>query len=255
MYINDVIQRVKTYYPSEYDEREMYAWCDEVSSMIAVRDNCVYNELQLRADSNDCITLPEEVEFTNIVGVRANDTQLKKSNLKLSGKSSLNVGAAGEVTLTYLVPYKPIHTAEYTGEAIIEGDILHLSRNPFSVGDSIRLVTAAGERLVNATGIGYIVTDEYPYTIRVGADELSGLAGRYDITAVRIITEKTLCSAPYDVMYVDYLMAKIALYQRDYNMYNQFMTSFNSRMDAYKRWVINYLPQDGGKLINWWKGR
>ena len=34
MYIGDVLERARTYFPSEYTDDEMYDWCDEVSAML-----------------------------------------------------------------------------------------------------------------------------------------------------------------------------------------------------------------------------
>lgn len=255
MYIRDVIERVKTYYPSEYDEKEMYPWCDEVSSMIAVEDKCAYAEVTLVSDGENCVMLPSDVEFHNIVSVRVGNNEVKKSNLKLEPYCRLNTGVSGEVTVVYLVPYSPIRAVEYKGEAECVGNIIYLAFNPFKPGDTAVLATAEGERFITVIGVHYAPDMKNPFAVTVGEGQLEGVEGTVDVTVTRQVTDKTLCHAPYDTMYVDYVMSKIALYQRDYQMYNQFMTSFNSRMDAYKRWLINYVPQDGGKLINWWKSR
>lgn len=252
VYIRDVIERVKTYYPSEYDEREMYPWCDEVSSMIAIEDKCAYAQATLVADSDRCVMLPDGVEFHNIISVMVGDKELKKTNLKLTSPQRLNVGVGGEVVVVYLVPYSPIRSVEYKGEAECVGDTIYLAINPFVVGDNVRLITAEGERLVNVVGVSYVPNMAHPFAVTLGMGQLEGLDGTLDVTLTRQVTDKTMCHAPYDIMYVDYLMAKIALFQRDYQMYNQFMTSFNSRLGAYKRWLINYVPQDGGVLKNYW---
>ncbi len=254
MYINDVIERVKTYYPSEYDESEMYPWCDEVSAMIAIEDKCIYNQVNLTPTPDGTIALPHGVEFQNIVSVKAGDKTLEKTNLKLTDTGTIDVGG-GAVTVVYLVPYKPIRAVKYKGMAKCDGHILALTTNPFIAGDTLKMETSEGERLITVVDVKFIPESEHPYGIEVGVKQLEGVEGEIELTLTRQVTEKTLCEAPYDTMYIDYLMAKIALYQRDYQMYNQFMTSFNSRLGAYKRWLINFIPQDGGVLKNWWKGR
>ena len=65
-------------------------------------------------------------------------------------------------------------------------------------------------------------------------------------------SDETLCGPPYDSMYIDYVLAKICLYQRDFDTYNQFMASFNSKLDAYKRWYMSGPPRRADKLKNWW---
>ncbi len=255
LYIRDVIERVKTYYPSEYDESEMYPWCDEVSSMIAIEDKCVYAEAHLTAGADGAVVLPPDVEFHNIVSVRSGNKELKKTNLKRMSRGEVNTGTSGDISIVYLVPYKPVRAVKYKGTAKCNGDTLAIQVNPFIQGDTLKMETAEGEKLITVVDVKFIPESEYPYGITVGVGQLEGVEGEVNLTLTREVTEKTLCHAPYDTMYIDYLMGKIALYQRDYQMYSQFMTSFNSRLDAYKRWLVNYIPQDGGVLKNWWKGR
>ncbi len=65
-------------------------------------------------------------------------------------------------------------------------------------------------------------------------------------------SDETLCDTPYDIMYIDYVIAKICLYQHDFNTYNQFISLFNTRLDAYKRWRMSSPPHQAEKLKNWW---
>lgn len=66
------------------------------------------------------------------------------------------------------------------------------------------------------------------------------------------VSDTTLCDTPYDIMYIDYVIAKICLYQHDFNTYNQFISLFNTRLDAYKRWRMSSPLHQAQRLKNWW---
>lgn len=248
MYIGEVIRRAQSYCPSEYDKDEMYLWCDEVSSMLSIEDRNVFLKETLVPDSQGRILLPMNVGFENIISVRVGGRELKKEDLRSMG-SIKNCSLPAEIT--YLKPYSSIRNVEYNGDIVIDKtqSRIIINENLFRKGDSV-IFTAdniTAELQILETGI---CSEKYClYTPQGSLDSFSDAdKGRLE----RIVTEKTVCDAPYDTMYIDYIIAKICMLQRDFETYNQFMTSFNSRLVAYKRWITNQLPQAGGKLKNWW---
>ncbi len=252
MYINDVIDRVKKYFPSEYSDKEMYEWCDEVGAMLAIEDKCMYNLVTLTPDSEGCVMLPPEVEIHNIISVSHEGQELSKNDIREVEEEKLLVGVTTPVRVVYLVPYKPIRQTEYSGPAMIEGNTITIPIDGFYKYDTLNLKTGDDEREISIIASECMSELPKKYRLTTFESELSGLAGEIDVTLKRRITDKTLAHSPYDMMYADYLMAKIALYQRDYNTYSQFMTSFNSRLSAYKKWLVNHMPQAVRKLENWW---
>lgn len=62
---------------------------------------------------------------------------------------------------------------------------------------------------------------------------------------------ETVCPAPYDSMYMDYVCAQIALQQNDLNDYNKFINTFNVRFDAYKKFYGSNSPiSDRKNFVN-----
>lgn len=53
----------------------------------------------------------------------------------------------------------------------------------------------------------------------------------------------TICAAPHDNLYVDFLCAQIAFYQNDLADYNKFIGSYNQRLADYERVVTEKLPK------------
>ena len=45
------------------------------------------------------------------------------------------------------------------------------------------------------------------------------------------------CCAPYDYMYVDYLIGKMCFYQNDYESCNQHMAQYNNKIALYQRFI------------------
>ena len=69
------------------------------------------------------------------------------------------------------------------------------------------------------------------------------------------ISEETIAPPPYDRMYIDFVLAKICYYQRDYDAYNQHIISFNSKLEDFARWYIERnmpVRTTDNAVRNWW---
>lgn len=266
MYINDAIDRADKYYPNPYDLTEKYLWCDEVSSMLAIEDKRIYKERRLPVSRDGTVLLPENVTIEYIDKLIYRDKELNKQDSRTFGRGNININSvindggnakAGEyVTVVYLMPYEPIRLVKYTGDMLLdaENDIIKIKSCEFITGDSL-LLTVGDRKIGNIPllDIEYDTDGEYMYRLICGDGSLSGIEETETTgTIMRIVTDKTVCDAPYDGMYIDYLLAKINMYQRDMTAYNQHITAFNSRLLAYKKWVTEHSAKDAGKIINWW---
>lgn len=254
MYINDVIKNVKRLYPSEYSDEEMYIWCDEVSSMLTIEDRNVFKETVLRADKNGTFLLPEDVNIENVESVFANGRCLEKSDFRniFIHENRGYLKDTNILRVVYLQPYYPIRLAKYRGEVSVsnDGSCFEISFNEFASGDIISIC-------INEYEFSDIPLFETEYATPskcvLKTTETDIPDGEYtDCVITRLVTDKTVCSAPYDSMYIDYILAKINMFQRDMQSYNHHMTAFNSRLSAYKKWIINHMPPEDGKLKNWW---
>lgn len=246
MYIGEVIRRAQSYCPSEYDTNEMYLWCDEVSAMLSIEDRNVFVKEMMIPDSNGCVLMPVGVGFENIVSVISEGKKLKKEDLR---SKSTKIVSSSPIEIIYLKPHRPIRTVTYSGNISVdkEKSQLIVDTELFEMGDTINVEIDDLSKELQVFGV---IFDGKRFALEVG--DVEGLPESGSGVVSRIVTDKTVCDAPYDGMYVDYVIAKICMYQRDFNTYNQFMSSFNSRLVAYKKWITNQLPQAGGKLKNWW---
>lgn len=268
MYINDVIRRVRDYMPNEYSDAELYTFCDEVSAMIAIEDKPVYKERIIPIANDGTILLPEGVRFENVERVISGGVELNKEDMRTYGKRTVKVRGANDkivyvtglpyssATVVYIAPYSPIRLPKYIGKVTIdkENGKLYIDNCDFIPGDSLVLdIDGTQTPGIMLLDIAYDA-DNNRFELTTVPDVLSEVAETEAETATltRTITEETLCDAPYDSMYVDYILAKISLYQGNATVHNQHMALFNSRLTAYKEWLIQRLPYVRHSFRNWW---
>lgn len=258
MYINDVIRRVQSYNPSEYSAYELYTWCNEVAAMLAVEDRIVYKEALLPVAPDHTVLLPEDVRAENIVHVYAGGHELSVKAYRLQGgRIHCYRPVPDSVTVVYEEPYRPIRLIRYKGGLTIDtaNDELYINDCEFVPGDTLTLtVDGSTTDGIPVLAIGYDPDNERGYILNVAENALEGLTdGDYDRAEVaRAVTDKTICAAPYDGMYIDYLLAKIAQYQRDDGAYETYMTSFNMKLQQYRGWLNARLPHEPKSFKNFW---
>ncbi|MGN1115194.1 MAG: hypothetical protein ACI4TH_01335 [Candidatus Ornithomonoglobus sp.] len=265
MYINEAIRLVKKYYPSEYDTNEMYIWCNEVSSMLSVEERFVLHEKFLPAAKDGTVLLPEGVDIENVCGIYLDGRRLDKLDHRTYGNGRKGIKAGidrGFVRVVYSEPYRPIRVVNYRGAVTVNGDdgYFELYCPDILPGDSVTItfLTAGGGAEKTFEGVMVMGSDltengfRYDASSPDGSFESAGVIAGDNVLVTRNVTDKTVCDAPFDAMYADYILAKINMYQRDMEAYNQFMTAFNSRLAAYRRWLADRMPSGDGKLHGWW---
>lgn len=269
MFINDVIRRVRAAYPSEYGDREMYIWCDEVSAMLAMEDRNMYERVWLPVDEDGGILLPEGVDMENVEYIVINGIEINKRDLRLYGGRRLYVKGRNGVFLpngrmhsevadvVYLKPFSPIRAPVYSGGITVGDGAFTLPVGDFEAGDTVNITLSPGTSSELKLPEVPILAREYTdggtvYT--VPEDTFSEVtAGEHtECFTERCVTDKTVCGPPFDTMYVDYLLAKIMLCQHDSESANIHLTLFNSRLLAYKKWLITRMPSGDCRFRNWW---
>lgn len=64
--------------------------------------------------------------------------------------------------------------------------------------------------------------------------------------------DETIPGAPYDRMYIDFLIAKCNYYNRDFQGYNQHMNYFNTVLEAFAADFIRRNEPIRSKITGWW---
>lgn len=286
MYINKAIESVDGLYPNEYSADEKYMWCDELSAKLTQELKREYGRVTLESDKNGDYLLPENISFEMIDRIFDGQYQLDKQDFRADGVvflSGINrrialpkrLRAKGNIDVIYLRRHEPIRRYEVTDvdiEVFSNGREcgFRTEKCPLRKGDVIKVTVKnkdTSAKLVSYDEIyvmdirdGEVITDRVLYAVSGGGSadppiilHSAEFTGKYKADITRHITDKTVCDAPYDSMYIDYLLAKICYYQHDYESYNQHMTAFNGKYRDYEMWLKEREPLgDDGKMKNWW---
>lgn len=258
MKINSVLEQVSRFYPSEFNAGEMYNFCNEVSAMLVVEDRFCLREAVLGLAADRSIILPDGLIYENVRHIYAGTRELDKSVLRTGAPEFIDMPYTS-VRIIYEAPYEPIRLVKYNGSIMFytTKDEIRISSCRFIPGDTVLLTYNGADYELTVTSIS--PTSTVGYYVRVNSlSSIGGITDRMsadNITMQRVVTDDTVCDAPFDTMYVDYCLAKINLYQDNINKYNTFLSSFNSKLQAYKKWLVGRTYTENDTFTNWWPGK
>lgn len=259
MYINEVLRTCDALCPNEYSDNEKYMWCDELSAMIRNEHLKTYDKVTLEAGEDGSYLLPEGITFEMVDRIIDGAREIDKKDFRSygieyyygqRGRFVLPVihRVNGKIDVVYLRKHKPIRNVEIEGTIIFYTNGFVTGNTRLCEGDSLN-IKIGNDKYANVPVLSVEFTDE---GCRVYVPEGTFKAGSYECEIKRIITDETVCGAPYDRMYVDFVNAQICYYQRDFDTYNQHMNLFNQRLAAYQAWLQQRRTQDkDGQLVNW----
>ena len=260
MYINEVVRICDSLYPNPFDRHEKYHWCDELSSTIRMVYDPVYVKCCPERGQDGGYLLPEGVQFSMISRILRGNRELKKEDFRGFGiyTAATEHGeriysvpeGSGELTVIYKKPHENIRDIEYLDRAAEFGDgYVILEKCEFRRGDILTI--RVGEQTVSDVA----VLDVFPEDKEMVRVILSptGFSGRLTADFRRDVTEQTVCEAPYDSMYIDYVLGNICYYQRDMSGYEAHMERFHQKMKEYAYWLKqNNQKEQGRRICNWW---
>lgn len=278
MYINEVIRRCDLYCPNEYSLCEKYTWCDDLSAMLTQEHDRRYAAVRVKKGRDDTYLLPEGITYEMIDSILYHGREIKKYDWRSYKILYLHLprheifipegccGISGDIEVVYIKPHEKIR------DTVIEGTISFAIDNSFTfkgggirAGDTvnIRAKKVPGGEIAEALNVPILscdMTKNYnefrAYTVEGAFDSIfskaEGVAMGTTGEIRRVVTEETVCPPPYDLMYVDYVMAQICFYQRDFATYNRHMTNFNQRLSAFDAWLQKRRVQEKkNEIINW----
>ena len=229
MKILKAIEKADALCPNKYSVEEKIEWCDELSADLKRNIIKEYEVIETKGSSRGEITLPEGIDVNNIECVYIGDTLIEKQDFRsfMVGASDLNV-CSKKIKLVCLKQPKRIRTTEIAGVFNTGSNFIEITLAPFVIGDKIQITD---------DGVNYesYVLEVQPEKIILEEDVLTPKTGA-NLTIKRIVTDETAVDyPPYDSMYVEFLLAKMALYQHDYAGYNAHMVQYNSLYDSLRR--------------------
>ncbi len=235
MKIIDAICAADRFMPNRFTRAEKLRWCNELSALLSQEICKKYGVIECEARRGALPALPDGISLEDVENVTVGGAVYTKSDLRsFGGGAPCHDG--GKVRVSYLKKYRPIRRIELCGEYEVSGGFIAMERPPFEVGDLIKIIgefSEDGEPLEDSAVFVYVI-EVLSGGIRI-SDGFSD-EGNLTLSISRVITDDTLAPMPYDVMYVEYLLAKYASYSGDYESYRNFSAQFNDTLDSYANW-------------------
>lgn len=230
--------------PNPFSLEEKLGWCDEVSAGLRRSPKQIYDTIECTVRGPEELQLPDDIAFEDVEHLYLGGRPLEKSDFRTFGCLSPEALAQRgfsfhrplQLKVVYLSMPAPIRHIELTGTFDLSENYIKMDAPPFIEGDEVLYVpledledtpdwTAAQRFYVMEAHIDGLTTAEDAFTPQTAAK----LALR------RVIDDETEVGAPYDVMYVEYLLAKMAHYQHDYEGYAAHTAQYNSLLETYRR--------------------
>ena len=216
---------------------EYIRWCDELSADIRRNYDIKYDSI---SSSGASVMLPEGITINDVAKVIADGRELKKTDLR----DFLNKGLSNtpqSITIIYARPHKPIRYINESRSALFE-DGLFKTELDFCIGDTVKITDGEASYTVHITDIN---ENGFVY------DGDSVPVGEREVEFYRELTDSTLIPAPYDSAYVDFVNARVSLYQGDESGYRTFMGQFNRKINDYRFYLTRNMPRTEAKTKNW----
>ena len=233
MKIVEAIEQADALYPNSYTRPEKLGWAYELTAMILEKYKKTYDSVELRGGT-EAVQLPPSILEEDIEGLYVDGVWHDKVDARsFSGL----LGRDAAIRVVYKVRAEPYEETEYEGRFLAEANRITVPGSAFWVGDRLFIThNGAGAEycILDAEGETYWVKEDFPFQ------------GEAELTIRLLVTANTPMPAPYDSMYVDYLLGKIAYYQNDYEEQNKHMAQFNAKLADYAYWYKQTNPVKTG---------
>lgn len=252
-----VIQAADALCPNPFTTEEKLRWCHEVSAGIRREVKKVYRVIETAVTASGTPELPDEIAFEDIERAYLDGKPLEKSDFR----SLLAVGCSNAahspktLTLVYLTHPRPPRFINLTGTFDLGENFIRMDAPPFLPGDCMEWVSLpenGGEPDWSLANRCFVLDLVYDGLVVEDGSFTPQTAAPLAIR--RVVDDQTeINEAPYDGMYVEYLLAKIALYQHDYTGYQAHMLQYNTLYDRLRRDYKTRAPIGGiSRLHGYW---
>ncbi len=251
MYITKAIETAKILNPDEYTVEEYIMWCNELSCDLFLNYDKKFKTLTTHSGGE--IALPENVTIYMIEKITVDGREIKKTDLydfanlytySVRGRNVLKV-PSGSVSceVVYQEPYTPIRCIDCDVSVTASGNMFSCEDIGIYAGDTLTVKTDSSEYEIHVISIS---DDGYRYS----GNTLPG--GTYNCNIKRLIQEKTVCDAPFDYMYIDFLIAKSCLYSGNSNGYSNHIAAYSAKLAEYASFISRRKGHRTRKFINWY---
>ena len=287
MLINEVIDRADRLIDNEYTREEKYHWCDVVSSELLKMYRRSFKRARLHRWRDGMFLLPQDCGFDGIEKLIFMGREIPKQDMRTYGFEPVNVGGgrtyiqyrsyrnkhkdgrletcSDTIDVVYLASYRPIRRISLEAASLTvpetkgrKSEIIMGRDCPFMNGDVVEVTCGDTKVTLNIIRRTADFDDESMtmfFRLECGEGEADALpTGESRADMRRIVTDRTVCDAPYDELYIDYICAQICFYQRKHDVYLRFIERYNARVKEYASLMRAFaVEEDNTEFANWWR--
>lgn len=263
MLIIEAISAADKLSPNHFTLDEKLMWCSEVTSAVRREVKKQYATIETVITCADNIELPNGINISDIEIAYIGDKPIQKSDFRslpflnngeLTAKFGISHLTPKILRLVYLDIPREIKATSVKGEFKTDSGRIYGDELPFLESDCIQCVqlddinTKPDWSNADKT---YIISNDGE-TLILSDDILTPQTSAY-LALRRVIDDETEAESPYDRMYIEYILAKGALYQHDYDSYAAHIAQYNNMFDDFKRDYKTRNPlTDMVRFHNYW---
>lgn len=245
MLIKEAIKFADDLSPNQYTLEEKLFWCNEVSTAIRRNVKKHYSTLETVINCSGDIELPDDIHFSDIEMIFIDGMPIQKSDFRslpflnngqIFNQFGVDLSKPKIMRIIYLIMPKPVTDICIKGKFKTDVNRIYGTELPFSEGDLIkhmRLNDFDDKPDWSKSSEAYVQYNNGEY-IELTHDILTAETESY-LAIKRVIDDETEADSPYDRMYIEYILAKISLYQHDYETYSAHTAQYNNIFDEFRR--------------------
>ena len=244
--------------PNNFEFEEKLGWCNEVSLSLRRHVKKYYEIMETRVTCPGELEMPPEISIDRVEAAYLNGRFLTRADLRslpfmagdeLYRRFGVSFAAPKRLRLVYLTMPEEVENICVEGEFNISESKIEGFMLPFKKGDEIVCEMPNDPEFEPSRTYVYENDGENLWLM----DDIFKPETGAKLVIKRIICDETEVEAPYDRMYVEYLLAKIALYQHDYDTYASHMIQYNNIYDECRRDYKTRNPlNDLARFKNYW---
>ncbi len=215
MTIEKIFEMVNELAPNNCTEKQKLYWYNQCESIIAGRamKRYRYIETMLRGG---VVKLPDGYCSEDIESIYINGKKVDKLDFR-SGFGKKNITEPMKIGVVLKEHHREVEIKEFSGEMLFDESTVTMNGHPFVSGDEIKISCPLFEGRVTVLG----TSGDIVYISRNCG------TGRTEGSVQTTLNIDVALNAPYDRLYIDYIMAQMDYYNKDFEGYNNSSYMFN----------------------------
>ena len=223
MTIEKLLELVDSLSPNNCTESQKLYWYNQCESIICNKAMPRYRQIETYV-LGGIVKLPDGYCSEDIEAVYVNGRLIDKLDFR-SGFTFKQTAERKKISVILKENFGGVEKSTFEGDMFFNGDTIRMEGHPFVSGDKIDITSSVFTGRVTVLG----TSGDTLYVNRV-----------FDVNDCDGVAEKTLdievmARAPYDKLYIDYIIAQMDYYNKDYESYNNNSYMFNELLDEFVR--------------------